>query len=104
MRLSTSRHTLSTWYGCIQTAVLNGTSPGLSSVELFDGQLEPPCWFETSFEQRHLCARNHVRRLLRGKLWYEAQASHLPPISPELGRDAPARHPPLTATPVLGLR
>ena len=29
--------------------------------------------FEADFVKRHRCARNHVRRLLRGRGWYEAQ-------------------------------
>ena len=59
-----------------QETVFNGVGPGRSRVEAFEGQPEEPSlhWLlETSYEERHRCARNHVRMLLRGKVWYEAQ-------------------------------
>ena len=81
----------------VMASVLNGVSSGLSRRQIFDGSPEEGSWFETSREQRARCARprgsaaarpcsaaallvrvcrcarNHVRMLLRGKLWYEAQ-------------------------------
>ena len=57
-----------------QETVFN-VGPGRSRVEA-EGQPEEPSlhWLlETSYEERHRCARNHVRMLLRGKVWYEAQ-------------------------------
>ena len=44
-----------------------------------DGAMEPAQFLESSAQTRRRCARNHVRRLLRGRRWLESQA-----VAPEL--------------------
>ena len=39
-----------------------------------DGQLEPLPYIETAIEKRTRMARNHVRKLLRGRRWLHAAA------------------------------
>ena len=55
-------------------AIFNGVASLLRSrLDVSNGDPEPPSWFESDFECRHRCARNHVRILLRGQRWYESQ-------------------------------
>lgn len=56
----------------VQHDVMNGAPPGLRAVVSL-GSPEPGYWFESDYHKRKRCARNHVRILLRGKVWYEAQ-------------------------------
>ena len=44
-----------------------------SRAEAHCGFPEPSSWYESDFVARHRCARNHVRVLLRGRIWYEPQ-------------------------------
>ena len=67
------------WFGAVTKAL---TKPPIE----YDGELEPPPtalfwpfgvvvhgWFEPRAQQRARCARNYVRRLLRGRRWLHAQ-------------------------------
>ena len=58
----------------VRSSVFNGLAqPLLPRDEVFEGFDEVGSRFEADFVKRHRCARNHVRRLLRGRGWYEAQ-------------------------------
>lgn len=58
-----------------QPAIMNGGSEGAipTRAEASEGFPEEGSWLDADFVNRHRCARNHVRMLLRGSAWYEAQ-------------------------------
>jgi hypothetical protein len=41
--------------------------------ETYDGQLEPPAPYESNAAMRQRCARNYVRKLLRGRKWLKEE-------------------------------
>ena len=55
-----------------QADVMNGKPPR-PRADVHLGMPEPSYWLESDYHKRKRCARNHVRILLRGKVWYEAQ-------------------------------
>jgi hypothetical protein len=59
----------------LKAFVMNGCrdAPLPTRSEAYDGFPEEGSWLESDYAMRMRCARNHVRRLLRGRGWYEAQ-------------------------------
>jgi hypothetical protein len=71
-QLAASQATLRRLY---QASIMNGANGGPlpSKSEVINGTPEEGSWLEADYTARMRCARNHVRRLLRGRVWYEAQ-------------------------------
>lgn len=63
------------WMQANRASIFNGRNTVLAPLraDAFSGSPEIAEWLESDFVLRHRCARNHVRILLRSRLWYEAQ-------------------------------